>query len=145
MAHARTQIRNAVIGRLAGLPTTGNRVYPGRVLPIDPDRLGGPALRVFCGDEEVQSMTIGSPSVEQHDLVIHVDGIVKAAVDLEDLLDQIALEVQQAMTPEGIGKSCELAAVRAGLDESLEKPCGVISLIYKVMYHVTSDAPGVLV
>ncbi len=145
MAHARTQIRNAAVARLAGLPVTGNRVYPGRVLPLDPDRIAGPALRVFCGDEEVTPLTMGSPYVEQHDLVIHIDGVVKAVVDLEDLLDQIALEVQQAMAPAGIGKSCELVAIRAGLDESLDKPCGVVSLIYKVMYHVMSDAPGVLV
>ena len=144
MSHARTQIRNAIVARLAGLPTTGNRVYPGRVLPIDPDRIAGPALRVFCGDEEIESLTIGAPRIEQHQLLLHVDGIVKASVNLEDLLDQIALEVQTAMAPEGIGKDCELKAIKAGLDESLEKPCGVISLIYQVTYHIAADAPAVL-
>lgn len=146
MAHARTQIRAAVISRLAGLPTTGNRVYPGRVLPIDPDRIAGPALRVFCGDEpEIEALTMGVPPIQQHQLLLHIDGIVKAAMNLEDVLDQIALEVQTAMAPAGIGKDCELKAIKAGLDESLEKPCGVISLIYQVTYHIASDAPAVLI
>ena len=146
MPHARTQIRNAVIDRVANLPMTGARVYPGRTLPVDPERLQGPALLVFCGDEpEIERITVGDPAVEEHGLMLHVHGVAKTRVDLEDMLDQIALEVQTAMAPAGIGKDCELKSIQSGLDESLEKPCGLISLNYRITYHVMSDAPGVLI
>ena len=55
MAHARTQIRAQVIAALVGLPTTGSRVYPGRSLPLDPDRIGGPGLLVYCGNENIDA------------------------------------------------------------------------------------------
>lgn len=150
MAHARTQIRNAVITTLSGLPTTGNRVYPGRSLPLDPERIGGPGLLVFSGEEpEIERITMGNPAIEQHTLLLHVRGVVKASSNLEDVLDQIALEVQTAMANSnamqgGIAKSCDLVALQAGEDETLEKPAGMITLTYRCQYHIQANVPGVL-
>lgn len=151
MAHARTQIRNAVIAALSGLPTTGNRVYPGRSLPLDPERIGGAGLLVFSGDEpEIERITMGNPAIEQHSLLLHVRGVVKASSNLEDVLDQIALEVQTAMANSsamqgGTAKSCDLVALQAGEDETLEKPAGMITLTYRCQYHIQANAPGVLI
>ncbi len=151
MAHVRTQIRNAVIAALVGLPTTGHRVYPGRVLPIDPERIGGPGLLVYSGDEpEIERITMGNPAIEQHSLLLHVRGVVKASSNLEDVLDQIALEVQTAMANSsvmqgGTAKACDLVALQAGEDETLEKPAGMITLTYRCQYHIQANAPGVLI
>lgn len=146
MAHVRTQIRNAVVACLANLPMTGSRVYPGRALPVDPERIAGPALLVYCGDEpEISRTTIGQPATEAHQLLLHVNGVAKASVNLEDVLDQIALEVQKAIDPLLIGgNGCELKAIKAGIDETLEKPCGVITLTYQIEYYTRSDQPDVL-
>lgn len=151
MAHVRTQIRNAVIAALVGLPTTGNRIYPGRTLPLDPERIGGAGLLVFSGDEpEIERITMGNPAIEQHTLLLHVRGVVKASSNLEDVLDQIALEVQTAMANSSamqgsIAKSCDLVALQAGEDETLEKPAGMITLTYRCQYHIQANAPGVLI
>lgn len=151
MAHARTQIRNAVITALTNLSTTGGRVYPGRSLPLDPERIGGPGLLVFSGDEpEIERLTIGSPPIEQHTLLLHVRGVVKASSNLEDVLDQIALEVQTAMANSAAmqgskAKSCDLVALQSGEDETLEKPAGVVTLTYRCQYHIAANEPDVLI
>lgn len=142
MAHARTQIRAQVIAALAGLPTTGNRVYPGRSLPLDPDRVGGPGLLVYCGNEEIEAVTLHTPRVEEHALLLHLRGVVKAGSNLEDLLDQIALEVQRAMAQQL--PDTELITLQVDEDDTLEKPCGLITLTYRMKYHVHADAPDVL-
>jgi len=142
MAHVRTQIRNQVIAALAGLPTTGNRVYPGRSLPLDPDRVGGPGLLVYCGNEEVEAVTLHAPAIEEHALLLHLRGVAKASANLEDVLDQIALEVQRAMAQ--ALPDMALIALQVGEDDTLEKPCGLITLTYRMKYHVHADAPDVL-
>ena len=142
MAHARTQIRNAVIAALSGLPTTGNRVYPGRSLPLDPERIGGPGLLVYCGNEEVEAVTLHAPAVEEHALLIHLRGVAKASSNLEDVLDQIALETQPAITQ--ALPDMALIALQVDEDDTLEKPCGLITLTYRMKYHIAADAPDVL-
>ena len=151
MAHVRTQIRNAVIAALVGLPTTGNRIYPGRTLPLDLDRAGGPALLVFAGDEpEVEVVGFGVPRMEQHTLLLHVRGLAKAGINLEDVLDQIALEVQPAIGGSAalqgaLAKGCDLVAVQAGEDETLEQPVGMITLTWRCQYYIYADNPSVSV
>ena len=142
MAHVRTQIRAQVIAALAGLPTTGNRVYPGRSLPLDPERIGGPGLLVYCGNEEVEAVTLHAPAVEEHALLIHLRGVAKASSNLEDVLDQIALEVQRAMAQQL--PDTEHIALQVDEDDTLEKPCGLITLTYRMKYHIAADAPDVM-
>lgn len=142
MAHVRDQISNQVIAVLDGLPTTGNRVYLGRVLPLDPERIGGPGLLVDCGNEEVEPITLGEPPIEEHTLLLHLTGVIKVSSNLENVCNQIALEVQRAMAQQL--PDVRLIGLNKGVNETLEKPCGEITLTYRMKYHIAADAPDVL-
>lgn len=150
MPHARTQIRNAVITDLTSLPSIQGRIFAGRMTPVDPRKQGGTVALVFCRDEpEISAVTLHHPVVQQRVLELVVRGVAKAPESVDDELDQFALEVESAMsTAPTLGallkNPAELASVRAGVDESLEQPAGVIELTYRITYMVMSNAPGVL-
>ena len=152
MPHARTLIRNAAAARLTGLVTTGTRVFKSRSLPIDPAKLAGPVLLVYCnGEPEIIPLTMSSEPLQQRTLMLVVRGINKAnqLEACEDELDQIALEVEQALASDvtlgGVLRGMmQLETLHAGLDETLDKPCGVVELTYRCHYCVQSTHPETL-
>lgn len=95
MSHLHTQIRNAFASKLAGLASTGARVYPNQLYALDPARL--PALRIYADQESVQTDTVNRPPVQTRRLQVVVECCAKASADLDDACDQMQLEVEQAL------------------------------------------------
>lgn len=149
MAHVRQQIREAIGTALAGLPTTGTRVYQSRLWPLQETDL--PAILISTGEEQKAIATVGSPAILQRTLSINVDLVAIAVVDLDDLLDQICLEVEVALAGPiaafaSVGTDTTLTPVSIGEPELLEhadKPRGRARMRYDVTYFCTESAPDV--
>lgn len=114
MTHPRSQIRAAIVSRLAenltpppaqgqqpGAPTyrtvAGPRVYSGRLMPIEEPEL--PAIVVHTRDaEEVQSRSIsGWNGFEQRRCIVSVVCIAQSFDDIDEDLDTMAGQVEAAL------------------------------------------------
>lgn len=96
MSHLHTQIRGAVVTALTGLATTGPRVYANRLMQL-PDALQ-PTLVVTLDEESAEGILIHAPQTYQRRLALVVAAYAKASAGLDDTLDQIGLEVENALS-----------------------------------------------
>ena len=144
MAHMRTQIRTAVVLALTGLALTGPRVYINRLDPVPDDAL--PALKVETNAEQVDSPDLGG-DYQERDIQLLVIGLAKATANLDNVLDQIALEVEQALldpvdkTFGGLVESITYTGLRIGFTADLEKPAAEVRLAFLVRYATTAGDP----
>ena len=148
MSHVRTQIRNAVVGLLDSLATTGDRAYSARLSPIPQDRL--PALNIFVDDEAIEVQTIHDPVMLQRNAAVRVECISALADGLDDDLDQIALEVEHAIAADSdLGGILNGTMTPSGveIDRSGEGsvPVGRLTLVYQVQYEVMNNAADVAI
>lgn len=145
-AHLRTQIRDAVAAALTGLPTTGARVYPSRVYPVQTADL--PCLLVYARRDDVQLETIHAPKYLQRTVELEVVALAKAASDLDDVLDQMCKEVEAALAMPvaalaGIAQDINPVSTEFELVGAAEKPTGSASMIFTVGYFNLENAPDV--
>ena len=146
MAHAHTIIRNAVAAALTGLATTGARVYPNRIYPMDAASL--PGLRIYMDADTVQTETVHTPVMQSHDLTLQVECCARAAADLDDTLDQIALEVETVLAAGVVVSGKTLSPLHAGSqfdDERGAIPAVVKRLTFTLSFYTLGNAPGTLV
>jgi hypothetical protein len=92
MAHQRKTIRDNVITSVTGLTTTGSNVFNTRILPNVESNL--PCLNVYTVSES--SEEIDFLSIERT-LILEIDGYAKHSSTIEDSLDVIAKEVENAL------------------------------------------------
>ncbi len=153
MPHARKQIRDAVASMLADLQTTGSRVYPSRVYSLDESEL--PSVSVFTADvgnsEEVTRATLGSagnPPRFHRICPLLIEGHAKVSDDVDDVLDQISLEIEVAMSaPLTIGSRTLPAQLQSTTKELIgdnEDQIGIVRLLYTVPYVTAENTPDVL-
>lgn len=150
--HARQQIRQALLPHLQKLPQFGGRVFASRVLPLDPARLGGPCLLLFCHDEpRIEVESCGQPGMQSRSLELVLRMVAKADLpDLDDQLDDCLLACETALAAAGdlagrLPAGLQLASVQVGIDESLEQPLGVLQLICLASYRVHADRPDQII
>lgn len=143
--HVRTQIRNAAVAALIGLPTTADRVYSGRTRPLPKDHL--PTLLVYVTEERSDSGAMGGALARAP--VLSIEGRMVGADDLEDLLDGIALEVEPAIVARpllaGLVKEITLTSTRITVVSPGESHSGEIRLEYRLQYWTQEEAPGVAI
>lgn len=135
MSHARQQIRERIAALVTGLTTCGSRVFQSRMVPQE----SLPCLLVTTNEEEIIPGDIGN--VQERILTVSIRGFAKITATVDDTLDTIAAEVENAMVAEYWG---ELTAINAGFSEELEKPAGSIELIYRLTYRTAAGAPGTI-
>ncbi len=143
MAHVRRQIREAAATALAGLATTGSRVFQSRVYPLRDADL--PCLLISTDDEQVDQNNAVSGGEMTRELTLTVRGVAKATADLDDTLDGIAEQVEPVLNVSTLGgnvKTCRLTGIKVEMDDVLEKPVGIITLEYRTLYFTTPAAPG---
>ena len=146
-SHVRRQLREAVSNALDGLPTTGARVFDSRVYPLQDTEL--PALRIYAESEEALVDTIHTPALIERTVELRIEGVAKAAADLEDTLDAISAEVETALAG-GVsfgGKTVTLVYVgcEITLSGEGEKATGSIALRYSAVLFNLAGTPDVLV
>ena len=135
MAHARQQIRDQLITTLTGLSTTGSRVYNSRVYNHD----ALPCLTVYTLSEE-----LGEESANKQFrlLSVMVEARAKAAADLEDTLDTIGVEVEDAIfsggdtTLSGKCKDFDYEGLDIELSGEAEQPFGLMTMRFLAIYRV---------
>lgn len=150
MAHVRTQIRNAVAAQLAGLASTGARVFVNRLRLLQASEL--PALIIRTDDESISPDGIHYPALQDRRIALTIEGVAAATSALDDTLDQIALEVEQAMSASaaavelnGLAHSSRLESIAIDLDAEAERPTGRVLLRYEINTFTTENAPDVAI
>ena len=95
MAHLRKQIQDNVVTALTGLSTTGSWVYASRVYPVAAANLSGPlCLRQERGGRDND---YHAPRTQVRTLSLSVEGFAVATSGLDNTLDAISLEVEEAL------------------------------------------------
>lgn len=142
--HLRKQIRKAAVGVLTGLATTGDRIFESRVYPLDRAKL--PGLLVYTTTED--SGREDSPNELMRDVVLLVVGVVRISENVEDELDDVAMEVEIAL--DGLGLA-GLAKIYHGIQgtvstmegDDADKPHGAIAMEFLYTYRTATGAPDV--
>jgi hypothetical protein len=142
--HVRKQLRDAIAVRLAGLTTTGARVYESRSVPVGDANL--PGLLLYTTQEQAQDATM-SADVERR-IELRVEGVAKAAANLDDTLDVISKEVEIALsTPVVIGPaSTKLVYQGASITmrDGLDQLVGVVALTFEAVLFTVAGSPDVV-
>ena len=136
MAHQRKTIRDAVITSLTGLSTTGSRVFNSRVYPNEESKL--PCLNVFTLSEPVELDSVKS-TIRSLELV--VEGFASANSNIENTLDTIATEVEEALGSDtSLSNTCQshnITNTEITLANEGSLPIGVVRLVFNVIYRTT--------
>lgn len=141
--HVRRQIREAVATAVTGLATTGSRVFQSRSRP----QSALPYLLVTVDSSELEQ---GMQNLQERRFEVVVRGRAKAGATLDDTLDQIALEVETALTSAGtlsglVPGGLELRRDEVLFDDSLDQPAGEIVLEFRALCFTRAGAPGVTI
>jgi len=142
--HQRTRIRQAIVARLLNQTSAGARVFTNRVDPIPTQDL--PALRIETNSETSDDIDLAQTS-QNRTLQLLVVGLAKATANLDDVLDQLALEAERAIftapdpTFGGIVETLNYQGAQIGFAGSLEQPIAEIRLAYSVVYLTLAAHP----
>lgn len=143
--HVRAQLRAAAVGLLAGLPTTADRVYPGRFRALAADH--APSLLVYTDGEETSLAAMGSPATQERRVTLMIELRAKGtdSAALQDLLDAIAAEVEPRIldnaTFAGLATETQLFKTRTRLEDRGERLDGGLRLEFRVAYQTAEGRP----
>lgn len=150
MAHARQQIREAVVTAVTGLATTGASVFESRIHNFPQDSL--PALNVLTTSEEVdEDMSSRSSSgfLLVRRLGVEIKAIVIAASNSDDLVDTICAEVETAITGnaalQALVKEVTLRSTEVELIAEGEQPIAVATINFEAVYATLESNAEVIV
>lgn len=145
--HVRKQIRDRITDALVAIDLFNGNVFQSRVYPLQQENL--PGLLVYTLQED--SAREESPTDSMRDLAIVVQGVAAESADLDDVLDQIALEVEK--TIDGLGELDGLAKNYLGIQstlftyvgEDVKIPHGAIAMEFVYTYRTASGSPDVAI
>ncbi|MFZ9079456.1 MAG: hypothetical protein ACO23H_13045 [Alphaproteobacteria bacterium] len=141
MAHVRKQIRDAVITAVTGLTTTGSNVFRSRIYPLEQSKL--PGLCVFTRSENVEFDTLTISRSVSRVLDVIIEGYVSATSNYDDTLDQIAVEVEEALAADvtlgGLAKDTQVTAFEADFSGDGEQPVAVGRFTVTVQYRTAEN------
>lgn len=136
MSHVRKQIRDNIVTTLTGLATTGSKIYKTRVYSLADGKL--PGLCIYTGSETMEASTLTRPRTKTRVLEVFVEAYASAVSNLDDALDQICVEVEEALaldvTRGGKAKDTVVTAAEIEFSGEGEKPVGVARLTVTVTY-----------
>ena len=96
MAHVRKLIRDNITTTLTGLTTTGSNVFQTRFFPLEDTKL--PALCIYTKSEDTEYSTMTVPRTQMRvNLRSVLRAYVKGTANLDNTLDTIAVEVEEAL------------------------------------------------
>jgi len=143
MAHMRKQIRDAVITACTGLTTTGTKVFNHRAYPLASNKL--PGLCIYSQDETTAYQSITPPRSVLRTLNIVIELYVKAATGYDNTIDQIALEVETALTDDvtlgGLAKDTRIIGFNSEVSADGEQPACIGIMQVQITYSVAENDP----
>jgi len=147
MAHARKQIRDAVISALGGLAATGDRVTAGRARPAGAADLA--SLGVWTPAETSSRAVAGNPPILERPLTLYVEGRVSKAGAPDDDLDEIAEQVEAKLgldiTIGGKVFHLQMVGTQTVITAEGDVQVGGVRLEYRMTYRTREGAPGTIV
>lgn len=152
MALASSQIVDRVAEILSAAGTAAStRVYTSRAWPLSEADL--PAILVYAEGETVTPGGIDWPWIEQHDLSVSARGHVQASADMDDVLNDLAEEVLQALFGTqanaqlqpltNVGMTCS-EIDRVMLNDG-PADIGQVTVSLAVRFHTYANNPSVLI
>jgi len=147
VAHLRNQIRDAVITALTGLSTTGSNVFRSRIYPLESNKI--PGLCVFSKSEATTFDTLKRPRSINRVLEIGVEAYVKGTTGYDNTIDQICLEIEEALyanrTLGGNAQDVMITGFEADFNGDGDQPVSRATLTIEVQYQTLEDNPDVAV
>jgi hypothetical protein len=147
MAHVRKSIREYFGTTLNNLSTTGTNVFESRVYTLQDNAL--PALAIYTKSETSEPIVIGTNRVMSRDLAVVVEGYCKAVSNFDDVIDQISLEVEEAIAADrtlgGLAKDTYIESTEIDFTGEGEQPVGSVTLTFLTNYYVQETNPDVAV
>ena len=136
MAHVRKLIRDNITTTLTGLATTGANVYQTRLFALGESKL--PAICVYTKSEATEYSTITRPRTQMRNLDVNIEFFVKGTLNIDNSLDQIALEIEEALytdnTRGGYAKDTKITEFEADYNPDGEQSVGVGRFTVSVTY-----------
>lgn len=143
--HVRRQIRERVATTLTGLTTTGSKVFQSRVYPLTANNL--PGLLVYTTSESSNPDVMGAQPQLERELNLVIEGYAKTTSNLDDVMDEIAKEIEVAMaadtTINALAKDSFLTDTEIQLTGEGEQPIGMVTMNFTVQYRTANNAPDV--
>jgi hypothetical protein len=137
MAHARKQLREAVETALTGLTITGSNVTASRVYP----HTDLPSLAIYSPAEELVGRDMSGK--QERALTVAVEIRAQATSDLDDTLDAISVEVEEAVATSAALRSLVmdsyLSSMESELSDEAEQPVGLMRLLFLLTYVVAES------
>lgn len=150
---AGAQVVDAIASRIRGASVTGadDRVYTSRAWPLKVL----PAWRVTAENEQIELLTMHGPGLEQHTLLIALNGIAEAVQDLDDVLNELACAALEAIFDEApppdalaamASNLSSLSAVSIGRDLTAadQAKLGEVTVLLQAVFQTLSNEPRVL-
>lgn len=141
--HERAAIRKAVVSALVGrapafATSARDRVTSSRQAPIREAEL--PTINVYVDGETVDDVTASdSPRELTRTVVLVVEGWAGATADLDDVLDDLALEIERAVDADPfLGDTAAdsvLTNTEIGLKIDGSRPLGCVHLEFAITYR----------
>ena len=142
MTIAATLAIDAIAARLAPVTLSGGRVFTDRAWPIDLAEL--PAWRVMAEDESVERQYVGN-AVNQHELTVACEGIVRAVSQLDDSMHALAAAGMTAIFAEPVPYELQLTSIDRRMSSEGDAAVGLITVRLTARYAVNQAAPTVIV
>jgi len=149
MSHGRLQIRNAFRTALLSSTDAGTNIFLMRTFPVQASLTR--AILIYTTNESSSLATVGSLGAAQsyrRDLMVNVDGYVKANASIEDDLDQLALQIEEAIESDtalrALVEEYQLTSTEMQTEEN-ETAVGMVRLSYNVVYRTRPESPDVII
>jgi len=141
MAHVRKQIRDAIVTAVTNLTTTGSNVFRSRLYPLESSKL--PGLCIFTRSEAVEFDTLTMSRSINRVLDVIIEGYVSATANYDNTLDQIAVEVEEALAADvtlgGLSKDLQVTAFEADFSADGDQPVAVGRFTVTVQYRTAEN------
>jgi hypothetical protein len=142
--HIRQAIRDNVKTTLTGLATTGDRVYVNRIYPFIQQVSNG--ILIYTESESTDYLTMGRPRSQERSLTLKVEIYAKATANLDNSIDDIALEIENALYNDpsrgGVATDTMIMNFDSDFSGDGDSPVGVGILDIVVKYNCVENALG---
>lgn len=136
--HVRRAIRERVASNITGLATTGSNVFQSRIHTLGGNNL--PCILVYTQSETSEPNQMGTDRVLDRTLSINLEIYVKATDDVDDVIDGICVNVEEAIAGDisvnNLARDITLSSTSINFIGEGDQPLGVASLTYDVLYQV---------
>ena len=139
--HPRKQIRDKVVSLLIGKTDAGNKIFPSRGRPVEEQAF--PAIQVYANAESSEIWQ-EAPREYERKLSLAIQITAKADDSLEDVLDQLALQVEDVLRQDHtLGELCRdviLTGTELTLNQNGDTLIGSCNITYEIPYYTLAVA-----